>query len=124
FELGRKNLLCKNISKMRKVLPNEYNFSPRTWLLPQQYEELRSHVHSSEERSKKQKTVYIVKPEASCQGRGIYLTKKLEFSHQDHCVVQEYVTEPYLIDNLKFDLRIYALVKSVSPLKIFIYREG
>lgn len=31
---------------------------------------------------------------------------------------------PYLIDELKFDLRIYVLLKSVSPLKIFIYKEG
>ncbi len=43
---------------------------------------------------------------------------------QDHIVVQEYIQNPYLIDNLKFDFRVYVLLKSIYPLKIFMYPEG
>ena len=74
---------------------------------------------------KKQKKVFIVKPEASCQGRGIFLTKKIDdFKFDDRYVVQEYLNRPFLIDNLKFDLRIYVLVAGCDPLKIFLHKEG
>lgn len=39
-------------------------------------------------------------------------------------MIQEYIKNPFLIDGLKFDFRIYVLIKSVCPLKIFMYPEG
>jgi tubulin polyglutamylase TTLL6/13 len=66
--------------------------------------------------------VYIVKPHANCQGRGIYLTKNPTFSAKEEVVVQEYISNPMLIDGCKFDLRIYALLRSLDPLRIYVYR--
>lgn len=68
---------------------------------------------------------YIVKPESMSQGKGIFLTRKIEdIDRTQHCVVQRYISKPYLIDGLKFDLRIYVLVASVDPLSVYIYHEG
>ena len=39
-------------------------------------------------------------------------------------IISDYIKNPFLINNLKFDLRIYVAVTSVNPLKIFIYEEG
>ena len=39
-------------------------------------------------------------------------------------VIQEYLNSPCLIDELKFDMRLYVLVLSCDPLKIFLYKEG
>lgn len=69
--------------------------------------------------------MYIVKPENGCQGQGIYLTTSLLGLEQErNQVVQEYVGNPMLIDGLKFDLRIYVLITSVKPLRIYLYKEG
>ena len=32
--------------------------------------------------------------------------------------------QPFLIDGFKFDLRIYVLVTSCDPLKIYVYKDG
>jgi len=32
--------------------------------------------------------------------------------------------KPYLLNELKFDLRIYALIVSIDPLRIYMYKEG
>ena len=67
----------------------------------------------------------IVKPEDQAQGRGIFITRRLdEINPSEHLVVQRYMRSPYLIDGYKFDFRIYVLVTSWDPLKIFIYNEG
>ena len=34
------------------------------------------------------------------------------------------MAKPYLIDNLKFDLRVYALIYGVDPLRVFVFKEG
>ncbi|KAA3680317.1 tubulin polyglutamylase TTLL11 [Paragonimus westermani] len=39
-------------------------------------------------------------------------------------VVQRYETNPVLLYGCKTDLRVYALIESLSPLKIHVYRDG
>ena len=39
-------------------------------------------------------------------------------------MIQTYIDTPLLYKNLKFDLRIYALVAGCDPLRIYIYNEG
>jgi len=39
-------------------------------------------------------------------------------------MVSQYLSNPLLINGLKFDLRIYVAITSVNPLKIYVYEEG
>ena len=66
-----------------------------------------------------------MKPEASCQGKGIFLTKNLdELNSSDHYVVQKYLMNPLLIEGFKFDIRLYVLLFSIDPLEIYLFDEG
>lgn len=66
-----------------------------------------------------------MKPEAGCQGKGIFLTNRYDdVTPDDHYVVQKYIKKPMLIDDLKFDCRLYVLLISVEPLQIYLFREG
>jgi tubulin polyglutamylase TTLL6/13 len=51
------------------------------------------------------------------------LTQKIN-NTKEELVVQEYIDKPLIIENTKFDLRIYVMIKSFTPLKIFIFNEG
>lgn len=122
FQLSRKNHLARNLIKMAKKFPKEYKFFPRTYLLPAEYGEFKT---SFANKNLNQRPVYIVKPEASCQGKGIFLVNDSDgVKEQDHYVVQQYIKKPLLIDGLKFDCRLYVLVLSVDPLRIYLYKEG
>ena len=39
-------------------------------------------------------------------------------------VVQEYLDKPHLVDDLKYDLRIYVLLYGISPMRIYIHDQG
>jgi len=66
-----------------------------------------------------------VKPANLSRGRGIHLIDNLkDVIVDDLSVVSRYITNPLLINGHKFDLRIYVLVTSYDPLKIYVYKEG
>ena len=71
-------------------------------------------------RGKKQ--IYILKPDAGCQGRGIRLVQGKEEAMQKalkemdtpNLVAQHYLPEPLLLNGYKFDMRIYVLVRALG----------
>ncbi|XP_016850374.1 tubulin polyglutamylase TTLL7 isoform X2 [Anolis carolinensis] len=122
-EICRKDFLARNMTKMIKSLPQEYSFIPRTWIFPAEYTQFQNYVKELK-RKRRQKT-FIVKPANGAMGHGISLTRNGEKLHsQEHLIVQEYLDKPFLMEGYKFDLRIYILVTSCDPLKIFLYHDG
>lgn len=39
-------------------------------------------------------------------------------------LICEYLADPHLINDLKYDLRIYVCVTSYNPLRIYLFNEG
>ncbi|XP_059035958.1 tubulin polyglutamylase TTLL13 [Mustela lutreola] len=118
-EICRKDLLARNLNRMQKLYPTEYNIFPRTWCLPADFGDFQSYG-----RQRKTRT-YICKPDSGCQGRGIFITRNpREIKPGEHMICQQYISKPFLIDGFKFDMRIYVLITSCDPLRIFMYEEG
>jgi tubulin polyglutamylase TTLL4 len=66
-----------------------------------------------------------MKPSASSCGRGIkVVNKKSTVKKRSGYVVSKYVSKPHLINGFKYDLRLYVVVTSFDPLKIYLYKEG
>ncbi|XP_025038978.2 tubulin polyglutamylase TTLL7 isoform X3 [Pelodiscus sinensis] len=122
-EICRKDFLARNMTKMIKSQPQEYSFIPRTWIFPAEYMQFQNYV--KELKKKRRQKTFIVKPANGAMGHGISLIRNGEkLQAQDHLIVQEYLDKPFLMEGYKFDLRVYILVTSCDPLKIFLYHDG
>ncbi|XP_067943435.1 tubulin polyglutamylase TTLL11-like [Watersipora subatra] len=128
-EILRKINLTRALSNMRMLFPEEYDFYPKTWFLPQQFHEFCADVayERRNQKGKAKKKPFIVKPDGGTQGEGIYLIKEPQdytFTPNMTHAVQEYITNPLLIEHTKFDLRIYAILLSLNPVSIYMSQEG
>ncbi|XP_066514680.1 tubulin polyglutamylase TTLL11 isoform X2 [Hoplias malabaricus] len=130
IEMLRKINLSRAVRTMQEVFPEEYNFYPRSWILPEEYQLFSTQIRLLKDNDSTLKPTFIVKPDSGSQGDGIYLIRDpadlrvFSGSQIKQAVVQEYIQKPLLIDKLKFDIRLYVLVRSLEPLEIYIAKEG
>jgi tubulin polyglutamylase TTLL4 len=62
---------------------------------------------------------------ASSCGRGIkVIGKHTKIFRKDGYLASKYVARPHLINGFKYDLRVYVLVSSFDPLRIYVYNDG
>ena len=143
MQLTRKDLLVKNMKRTQRFLAkavgkeesDRFDFIAPTYVMPQDYSLFQ------EEFRKNPKAIWIMKPVGKSQGRGIFLFNKLSQISQwkkdprtnrddpdaqivEAYIAQRYIDRPYLIGGRKFDIRLYALVSSYSPLVVHIHRIG
>ena len=123
--IGRKDRLIKCIEGARKFSQKKgfgtevYNFVPQGWILPNDY------ITWKKVCKRKRNQTFIMKPPASSCGRGIKLVRGTkDVGQHKKCIIQRYIKSPYLIDGKKFDLRLYVLVTSFDPLRLYLFREG
>uniref|UniRef100_A0A8D0DN23 Tubulin--tyrosine ligase-like protein 5 n=1 Tax=Salvator merianae TaxID=96440 RepID=A0A8D0DN23_SALMN len=119
YELTRKDRLCKNINRMQQMYGfKAFHVLPQTFILPAEYQEFCASYS-------KDRGPWIVKPVASSRGRGVYLINNpSQISLEENILVSRYINNPLLIDDFKFDVRLYVLVTSYDPLVIYLYEEG
>ena len=120
WEVGRKDGLWRNLSKQKRQYPMDFGFIPSTYLLSTDYERFMQVKEAADN-----KAIWIMKPCASACGRGIKLiNKRTKLTKKKDYLVSEYISNPHLINGLKYDLRVYVLVTSFDPLKIYLYEDG
>ncbi|XP_041914814.1 tubulin polyglutamylase TTLL11 [Alosa sapidissima] len=138
-EMLRKINLSRAVRTMQELFPEEYNFYPRSWILPEEYQIFATQIRLAKDCDPSSpRPTFIVKPDSGSQGDGIYLIRDPSDLRSmaaggvgvggsgavRQAVVQEYMQRPLLIDKLKFDVRLYVLVRSLEPLEIYVAKEG
>ena len=148
YELTRKDTMVKNIKRYRRDLEREGNplaeksaegrylyldFIPTTFILPADYNMF------VEEYRKNPNSTWIMKPCGKSQGSGIFLINKLsklkKWSRESRTVfnpnlvketyvISRYIDNPLLMGGKKFDMRLYVLVTSFRPLKVYLFKLG
>ncbi|XP_014363532.2 probable tubulin polyglutamylase TTLL2 [Papilio machaon] len=123
----RKDSLSRLLRCMRRIYGSIYDFSPPCFHLPLEYAKLVSEcsrLRRAEDGSGSN-VVWIHKPVAQSQGRGIFLFRSVcEMRCGGAAVVQRYIERPLLVAGYKFDLRLYVCVPGYRPLTAYMYAEG
>lgn len=120
WQLSRKDNLYSNYKKLRDQFPNDYHYLPESYIMPKDLELIKPKLMNY------QMTIdnlWLLKPVASSRGRGIRLMINPE-TIPSKVLITKYIQNPHLINNKKYDLRLYLLITGYSPLKIYLYQEG
>ena len=122
--ITKKDGLARNLRRMRTSYGGSmFEFFPLTFILPNEYKKFVAEF--SKQAGSQQSNYWICKPTEQSCGRGIFIFKDLhDLTYDCAVVVQKYIIKPFLISGYKFDLRLYAIVTSFHPFRLYIYHEG
>lgn len=74
-----------HLRKFQKHFKNEYNFFPHTWLYPFDFHQIQEYYKKKQDKRAEDGIqtddpvcLFIVKPEAGCQGKGIFIAKSID----------------------------------------------
>eukprot|EP01051_Picozoa_sp_SAG22_P013418 SAG22_NODE_1500_length_4283_cov_5.412285_1_plen_539_part_00 len=135
FQLGRKDCCARNIARLRRrcgaALAPPF---ARVYHLPADRAELEAdmdppkagggRVSAKSAEPKSGRSLFIVKPNASSRGRGIRLISHKHEIPKGKMLVQRYISNPYLVDGYKSDIRVYVVATSFDPLRLYIHDDG
>ncbi|WP_355660424.1 hypothetical protein [Halomonas salifodinae] len=95
------------------------DFFPRAYVMPWDYHALQQAAEAHPERR------WILKPTNASKGKGVRVLRDVaEAPLARDWLVQEYLANPHTLRGHKYVLRLYVLIASLEPLRVYLYRQG
>lgn len=95
------------------------DFVPRVYRMPEDYHALQQAALDRPEQ------LWLLKPKNSAKVKDIRLQEDVAEAPSDpRWLVQEYLHEPHIMNERKYVLRLYVLVTSIEPLRVYLYDQG
>ena len=116
-----KDLLYTNYLYMKSYFPKAYSYMPKTYIYPKHKEQIEKIFQNYKQNIN---NLWIVKPTDLFSGKGIHLFRSLKEENMSSFIISKYLSQPHLIKGRKYDLRLYILVTGLSPLRIYLNKEG
>ena len=119
-QITRKDYLYLNYYNMSQKFPEDFTYMSETYNLPKDLNIIKEKFIDYQPT---EDNLWLIKPKGSARGEGIEFLKN--YSHiPNSAILTKYISNPHLLEGKKYDCRIYLLVTSHRPLKIYIYSEG
>ncbi len=100
-------------------LTDRLQFVPRVFSMPEDYHEFQQEAFDNPS------SRWLLKPKNSARGKGIQLVQDPASIPLDSSwMVQEYIDNPHTMHGRKYVLRLYVAITSVTPLRVYLYRQG
>lgn len=95
------------------------DFFPRAWAMPRDVQALQLAALAAPA------SRWIEKPTNASKGKGVRVLRDVAeaTTAPDH-LVQAYLDRPHTIRGHKYVLRLYVLISSLTPLRVYLYRQG
>lgn len=126
--LARKHRLVATLSQ--HYGEGAFNFIPRSWLLPDQYWHWRLWAESQ---GKGPNHMWVLKQDVH-RGKGVHVMKQQEATHEarlfewheehKHVLVQIYKENQLQVHGRRFYIRLWVLLTSSTPLKLYLFDGG
>ena len=121
YEILLKDNLYKCYLEMKKEYNEDYSYMSETYYYPDDKEIIREKFGDYEFNIN---DLWLVKPARKSGGKGIEIFESLKKIKLQNFLLNKYITNLDLINNKKYDLRLYILVTGLKPLRVYCNQEG
>ena len=118
--ISHKDLTYLNYYNMRENFPKDFDYMPESYAYPENKTIIKNKFKNYK---LDENDLWLIKPKTGSLGAGIYIFENLKKT-PDVYLLSRYISNPHLINKLKYDFRIYVLITGLFPLKVYLYKEG
>ena len=116
-----KDDLYMNYKYMKNLFNDDYNYMPETYIYPLDNLLIKNKFKTYEFNIS---DIWLVKKNDASEGSGIFILKSLNEIKYQNYIITKFVQNLHLVNNKKYDLRLYVLITGLKPLRIYFYKEG